>query len=76
MIGWWFLFLLTLKEKKNLIHDKIATEAVYFIQMCSVLRHSLNPELARILRVIKILASGISMVFYQDSVFFGNLGIM
>jgi hypothetical protein len=37
MIGWWFLFLLTLKEKKNLIQDKIVFEADNFIQMCSVL---------------------------------------
>jgi hypothetical protein len=33
MIGWWFLFLLTLKEKKNLIQDKIAVEADNFIHM-------------------------------------------
>jgi hypothetical protein len=45
MIGWWFLFLLTLKEKKNLIHDKIGFEAVNFIQMCSDLRHSVYSRL-------------------------------
>jgi hypothetical protein len=42
MIGWWFLFLLTLKETKNLIHDKIVFEADNFIQMYSVLQHSFN----------------------------------
>ena len=42
MIGWWFLFLLTLKEKKNLIHDKIVFEADNFIQMCTVLRLNLQ----------------------------------
>ena len=75
MIGWWFLFLLTLKETKNLIHDKIVFEVDNFIQMCTVLRHSVNPVLARILRVIKILAFGISSVYYHVSVFFGDSNI-
>jgi len=42
MIGWWFLFLLTLKEKRILSPDKFAIEAVNFIQMCSVLQQSFH----------------------------------
>jgi len=35
-------FSFNIKERKNLIHDKIVFEADNFIQMCSVLQHSFH----------------------------------
>jgi hypothetical protein len=42
MIGWWFFFLLTLKERKNLIHDKIAIKVENQTQILAVLLQNLH----------------------------------